>query len=229
MNVRPDLPRIAPQCQADVQRTSVILVHGMLASHRSMRPIADSLSDLGMHVTSWRYSTLIHSIRDHADRLARVVLRHLADRDVETLHFVGHSMGCIILRQTLLRFRLSGARFVMLAPPNGGSRLTRLPSGPLARWFPPFAELAEHRDSLVNRLPSPTGLDVGVVAARWDRVVELEATRLRCSHEHLVVSATHQRLPRHEEAVRQVQHFLLHGCFDRPAVTRRSDPRRRAA
>src|SRR6056297_2249992 len=201
---------------------AVVLIHGMMSGRRSMRMIAEELIAAKFHVTNWGYATLTRSIRRHADDLGRVLRDHLADPRFDHLHLVGHSMGCIIVRQTLQSVAMPvGSRVVMLAPPNAGSRLTRIPAGPLASWFPPIAELSEAQDSLVNRLPPPVGIEVGVIAADRDRIVELSSTHLATQQDHVVVSATHQRLPLVPQAVRQVCEFLKAGCCYREDVLRR--------
>ena len=193
---------------------AVILIHGMLAGARSMSRIGRALGDVGLDVVYWNYPTLSGSLRTHGQRLAETIRGMVARRNLRKLHFATHSMGAIVLRVALQAVEIpNGSRAVMLAPPNAGSRLTRLPMGPFASWFPQLVELSESPDSLVNQLPEPTGIDVGIVAATRDTVVDVESTRLSSQRDHLVLPTTHQKLPNQREAIEQVQYFLAHGTF----------------
>ena len=203
----------------------VILIHGMLAGARSMRSIGRALTSAGFDVIYWSYPTLNRSLLTHGQNLAHMIRDMVATGNLRRLHFATHSMGSIVLRIALQSVEIpEGSRAVMLAPPNSGSRLTRLPIGPLATWFPPLAELSESPDSLVNQLPDPDGIDVGVIAAACDTVVDVDSTHLSTQRDHLVLSTTHQRLPNQPEVVRQVRRFLARGSFLRdqalPAIAR---------
>ena len=208
------VPRRAEMNQ--YSRDTVVLIHGMLAGARSMSGIGAALTSARYEVVYWNYPTLNHSLQTHGRNLARTIRDLIASRNPKRLHFAAHSMGSIVLRIALQSVNVpSGSRMVLLAPPNSGSRLTRLPMGPFATWFPQLMELSESPDSLVNRLPEPKGIDVGVVAAERDQVVDIERTFLTTQLDHLVISTTHQRLPSRTEAIKQVVNFLANGRFQR--------------
>ncbi|MFK8115545.1 MAG: esterase/lipase family protein [Rubripirellula sp.] len=200
-------------------REAVVLIHGMLANANSMRTMGDALNDSGYQVNYWSYPSIKpQSIRVHGQNLASSIRDLVANQSIQRLHFVTHSMGCIVLRVALQLATLpASTRIVMLAPPNSGSRLTRIPMGPIAHWFPQLPELSESANSLVNQLEDPAVFEIGVMAAQHDRVVDLERTHLKTQSDHLVVSTSHQRLPGCVESVRQVIHFLVHGRFQRAA------------
>ena len=186
----------------------------MLAGRRSMRPIERMLVAEGYRVVNWGYPSLAGSISRHADRLGQILERLDRDPGTTAIHAVTHSMGGAILR-CALRQRTPGktGRIVMLAPPNAGSRLASLPLGPFRRWLPQIAELSTAADSFVNRLPEPTDFQVGVIAADRDFVVDIDATRLRCQRDHLVLVSSHQGLPVRAETSRHVLAFLRGGRF----------------
>lgn len=193
----------------------VVLLHGMLATRRSMAGLAATLSDQGYAVLNWGYPSLTHSIVNHAQRLSELLFELDQDDRFSCVHFVTHSMGGIILRYAVnRRSTRKCSRLVMLAPPNRGSRLANFPLGPLHGWFPQIAELSEAADSLVNSIPEPIGFEVGIIAASDDFVVDIGSTGLACQRDHVVVTSSHQRLPRRSETMRYVSRFLAHGRFD---------------
>ncbi len=204
-----------PQSARDV----VILLHGMLATGRSMEGLASLLKQQNYVIVNWTYRSLWYSIATHAERLRQRVDLLETDEGIGRIHFVTHSMGGIIARCALQPAAAAKVgRMVMLAPPNTGSRLTRLPSGPLGKLFPPISELSEACDSFVNSLPEPVDIEVGIIAAAADRIVDLANTRLKCQRDHVVLPGSHQGLPSCHEAGPRVLHFLQHGRFEPDAT-----------
>lgn len=203
----------------------VLTVHGLLAGCRSMRPLGDACRRGGYEVVDWGYPSLHGSILHHAARLSRMV-SDLASQDcVERLHFVTHSMGSVIARAAILQSRMESrwaekcGRIVMLAPPNSGSKLTRIPLGPFASWFPQLKELSEDADSFVCRLPPLRRMRVGVIAAKHDFVVAPQSTHTQGQRDHATVGTTHQRLVRHPDAIEMTIDFLKTTRLHPPVAT----------
>src|SRR4051812_48851945 len=84
-----------------VTREAIILVHGHGAHPLLLEPLRRALQRQGFRAVNWGYGSLRGSIEAHAGRLA-VKARELDDDTaVERLHFVGHSMGAIVVRRAL--------------------------------------------------------------------------------------------------------------------------------
>jgi pimeloyl-ACP methyl ester carboxylesterase len=172
----------------------------------------------GYSTTAWGYWNMGCSLLVHAERFAREL--ELLDREprIDTLHVVGHSMGCIISRVALDRYRpRKMGRFVMLAPPNRGSFVATATARTLGRFLTPVAELSTADNSLVNSLPTPQGIDIGVIAAKHDALVAEESTRPDAPHTHITLPTWHTGLLFSRETADLVAGFLATGEF--PATT----------
>jgi pimeloyl-ACP methyl ester carboxylesterase len=211
---------------------TLVLLHGLGRTSRSMRRLAVEGSLRGYHIENLSYRSRRAGVLAHAEQLGLTLAGLPA---AEPLHVVTHSMGGIVLRALLAHGWLPAERIgraVMLAPPNGGSELaewlcrTRIfqlavgPAGPelrtgaggIARSLPavPF-ELgviagATSGVSLASLLfPGPNDGKVSVERARVDGMLDL-----------LVVRSGHTFMMNSPEVIGQVFHFLTHGSFDRP-------------
>jgi hypothetical protein len=198
-----------------------------------MARLAVSLRRRGLRVVNRYYHTRAATLEEHADEFLRR-LRAAHGAEQAPFHFVGHSLGCIVVRCALFRCapdalpRTALGRFVMIAPPNQGSELARLLSG--TRWGPvvfgrgAFGQLA--RPELLAAWGCPP-LTFGVIAggrgdARgWnpllpgddDGVVTVAGTHLAGEADHIVLPAVHTTLPWRADVARHCAHFLATGRF----------------
>jgi triacylglycerol lipase len=182
-----------------------------------LEPLRRGLARQGYRAINWHYPSLRGSIAIHAAQLAAKAKELDDDAAVERLHFVGHSMGAIVVRSTLAlqRPRKLG-RVVLLAPPNHGARLADLALRLFGRWPPAARELGSHPGSYVTGLAPATDLDCGIIAASWDHAVSLASTHLPGERDHITLRGLHT-LPLHWHTPAQVAHFLREGRFLRAA------------
>jgi triacylglycerol lipase len=183
-----------------------------------LEPLRRGLARQGYRAVSWHYPSLRGSIESHATQLAAKA-RELDDATaIERLHFVGHSMGAIVVRSALAMHKPRKlGRVVLLAPPNHGARLADLALRFFGRWPSAAKELSSHPGSYVNGLEPAAGLDCGIIAASWDHAVSLASTHLPGERDHITLRGLHT-LPLHWRTPAQVAHFLREGCFLHAAV-----------
>jgi len=106
----------------------VIVLHGLGASRKWMQPLSEYLKEEGdLTVVNVGYPSTMGKIGDHANTLTSVI-QHLDG--VQSISFVAHSMGNIVIRHYLSDLALlppseqpeiTFNRFVMIAPPNHGA------------------------------------------------------------------------------------------------------------
>ena len=209
---------------------AVILLHGLARSDRSMRPLEKHLTQAGYQVYNFPYDSTEQSPETLVDQLSRRI--DVCCTKAPALHFVGHSLGGILIRAYLAENTPSNVgRVVMLAPPNRGSEIIdTFGDSAVFQWAmgPSALQLGTDAKSLPNRLPAPD-VELGVIAATGsvnpigsilipnedDGMVSLESTKVNGMTDFLVVSSSHAFIMRSEEVGIQVVHFLRSGRFQR--------------
>ena len=210
------------------QAETVVLLHGLSRTDRAMRPLEKYLTKAGFDVHNLRYA----STEKSPEGLVKDVSAQVAAccKDSRALHFVGHSLGGILIRAYLAEQRPANTgRVVMIAPPNQGSELVDvLGDSALFRWAlgPTGQQLGTQPDSLPNRLPPPT-VEVGVIAGTGtlsplasaiipgddDGTVAVARTELEGMKDYILVPNSHTFIMRSKNVGAQVVHFLRTGRF----------------
>ena len=198
----------------DQKNETVVLIHGLASSRVLMLPLAFQMRAAGFRTKLFGYFTFFGSIPKHAKRFASYLERLDNDPAIDQWHVVAHSLGGIICRQTLcdVPFQKLG-KVVMLSPPNQGSRAAKLLSY-LVPLSTTVRQLSNDAKSFVRQMPSPEGLNIGVVAASHDRVVSEASSHLPTEQDYITVYGGHNGLLVRPKAARQVVNFLKNGHFE---------------
>ena len=206
---------------------AAILVHGLWMSGLQMTVIKRRLeADGSLRILPFSYPTIAGSMSDHVRRLIDCARAHRGER----LHFIGHSLGgLVILRALQATDDLPPGRAVLLGSPLQGSRtaqsVARLPFGrtliggalveECIDWSP--REWSGRRD--VGVIAGSMGMGIGRLFARLDSehdgTVMVEETRLPGARDHIVLAASHTGMLLSAEVAAQTRHFLEHGMFKR--------------
>jgi pimeloyl-ACP methyl ester carboxylesterase len=208
----------------------VILLHGIGRTHRWMRTLEKALQQAGFATLNLGYA----SRKKPLDLLAADIdgpIRQFAEGIEGALHFAGHSMGGLLARLYIAKFRPERlGRVVMLGTPNGGSEIAdRLRDLALYRAYygPAGQQLTTRRDAALTSLPPPD-YAVGVIAGDRsirlvaslfkvpkpnDTMVSVASTGLDGMADHVVVDAVHAGLVHHAGAIDQTIAFLREGRF----------------
>ena len=91
----------------------IILLHGLHMHSWVMKPLAYLLEQEGFELALFDYYSVLHSMNRHVEDLARWIDENHAD---ETLHFVGHSLGGLVLRNFAVAYpdKVSGRIVTMV-------------------------------------------------------------------------------------------------------------------
>ncbi|MDX1674379.1 MAG: alpha/beta fold hydrolase [Longimicrobiales bacterium] len=212
---------------AEGERATVVLLHGLGRSERSMARLAGVLEAEGFRAVNLGYPSRAHTIRTLADTLAVELDACCADAD--TLHFVTHSLGGILVRIWEHEYEPENlGRVVMLSPPNQGSDVAeRLPDRLLELVMGPASvQLGTDSASVPLRLP-PADFELGIITgdaslnplfSSWlpgddDGLVAVESAWVEGADDFLVVPYTHTFIMYRERVMEEVVAFLRNGRF----------------
>lgn len=209
----------------------VVLLHGIGRTKQIMEKLGRYLTAQGYTVYNDDYQSTTAPIEAITEQIFLRIRKHCPDESIP-IHFVGHSMGALIVRLLITKHRPTNlGRVVMLAPPNQGSCLVDFLKKYrfFQRLFGPAAlELTAGNGGIIHRLP-PIDYEVGIIAG--DRSVDLlfswfilpgkndgkltvAETKLAGMKDHIVLHATHPFMPNNTKVIKQTAHFLRFGRFE---------------
>jgi pimeloyl-ACP methyl ester carboxylesterase len=208
----------------------VVLLHGIARTSRSLYKIETALHRSRFTTLNLDYASRSKPLEALAADIAPDIERFTARTD-GSIHFVGYSMGGLLIRVYLAKYRPPRlGRVVMLGTPNGGSEVADvLQRLAIYRAFygPAGLQLSTQQDPALRALP-PVDYDLGIVAGVGtidpissflilprpnDGKVSVERTRLDGMTDHTIVRASHPGLLRHPAAIEQTIAFLRDGRF----------------
>jgi pimeloyl-ACP methyl ester carboxylesterase len=186
--------------------------------------LRDRLAKAGFAPAVFRYPSMSSSLADATAALAARL------RSFEgTVHLVGHSLGGVVVLETLeCEAELPPGRTVLLGSPVRGSRAARSIAawsvGPQLLGALAVAELARERDRSW-RLPREIGLIAGCRSAGLGRVFSnlpqpndgticVDETRLPGATAHRVLDVSHTGMLLSSLVARDTARFLESGHFD---------------
>lgn len=209
----------------------VVLLHGLARTAASMEALAAHLTEAGYSVVNRGYPSRQFPIEELAPLAVGEGIS--ACPPEQTIHFVTHSLGGILVRYYLAQNALPRlGRVVMLAPPNQGSevvdRMRRIPGFRLMNG-PAGLQLGTGPDDLPRTLP-PVTYPVGVIAgtrsfnlllSRFlpnpdDGKVSVAATRVDGMADFIAVPYSHPFIMERRPVIELVLRFLASGRFGAP-------------
>jgi len=207
-------------------RTAAVFVHGLFLNGAEFTLLRRRMAaSHGFAGHRFSYPTVRGSMAATLEQLTRFVERIDADR----IHFIGHSLGGVVLCRYFERARPERVgRVVLLGAPLVESRAARAVArfGFLKRIIGPlvadeFLNPCEPRRwSGAHELGLIAGtrpMGLGRFFARFeedcDGTVGLSETKLPGHHAHLALPVSHMGLLASAEVARQVGEFLANGAF----------------
>lgn len=208
---------------ATTDQDTIVLVHGLWMHGWVMRLMGMRLRRRGFHPVFFSYPSMRNSLSQNALLLSNFVANISAQR----IHFIGHSLGGLLVLQMLAEYpQQRVGRVVLAGSPYSGScvatRLSRIAPGryilgrSMRQWL--GQEIPEWNDSyelgviagrksmgggrLISRLPHPN-----------DGVVAVEETRMPGTNDEIVLNVSHSGMLLSTALIRQACSFLRSGHF----------------
>ena len=224
-----DLPLFKP---APPGADQVVLLHGLGRSESAMLVLENSLAGAGFEVHNIGYPSNDESPDQLVARVTADINACCANND-RTVHFVGHSLGGLLIRAYLAEGLPDNlGRVVLLGTPNKGSELADLEEGlpgTMVEMAGPTAQmLGTGPDGFAASLPAPD-FEVGVIAGtrdalltnEWlplpnDSMVSLDSARLDGMTDFREFKVTHWGLRNDPGVAAATIHFLDNGLFPPP-------------
>jgi len=209
----------------------VVLLHGILSMGNAMVPAAEYLNKKGFYTLVIPYPSRKISIEDTTRQLLSPAIHQHCTDPSKRIHFVGHSMGGIVIRHYLANHRPSNlGRVVLIAAPNQGNELADIfrNNSLVGKVFgPALQELGTDPDSLPNQL-GPVNYDLGIIMGKapripWlskaipeddDGVVSVTGGKIRGMNDFEVIKGMHTSLKRSRAVFYQTYYFLKVGSFN---------------
>jgi hypothetical protein len=209
----------------------VILLHGLARTAAAMEELGQRLTSAGYTVVNAGYPSREYSIEELAPMAVEEGLK--ACPQGETVHFVTHSLGGILVRQYLANNELPQlGRVVMLAPPNQGSEVVdKMRNVPGFRLLngPAGLQLGTGPDDVPRKLP-PVDFPLGIIAGTRtfnlmlsqflpnpdDGKVSVESTKVEGMTDFITVPYSHPFIMERDAVIDLTLRFLQTGSFAAP-------------
>ena len=205
----------------------VVLLHGLGRSTVAMWRLADRIEDAGYEVRQVGYS----SINITPEEIIADITQQIDDccaREQRRVHFVGHSLGGLLIRAYLADKKPPRLGYtVLVGTPNQGTQIADKFKNHklLEKLVPTAAALGTDEQSLPNRLPLPdypVGIIAGVYAGEFnenylpgrdDGLVPVESTKLEGMQDFVEIETGHSTMRYNKDVAAQIIHFLAQGRF----------------
>ena len=198
------------------------MVHGLWVNSMLMRLLGYRIRHCGFDVAYFSYDSVRATLEQNAARLSRFA----AALSANTVHWVGHSLGGIVILKMLEQCpEPRTGRIVLMGSPSAGSYAARaLAKTAAGRWLlgrsTPLVETkaTPHVKHALGVIAGSRGLGVGRIMLPGlprpnDGVVTVEETRVPGMQEHIVLRVSHSGMLVSSGAANQVCAFLKNGRF----------------
>lgn len=216
--------------QTPAHGEQVVLLHGIARSASHMEDLEKFLEDKGYTVYNLDYPSTEYSL----EKLTAIVAADIAGKIKadKPVHFIGYSMGGIVTRAVLNKFRPDNlGRVVQLASPNKGSEVADFLKN---NWlyekvYGPAGKQLVTDGAGIDELLGKVDYELGVVAGTFsidpissslipgndDGKVSVESTKVEGMKDHVLVYSSHTFFPQNEEVQRHALEFIRNGVFSK--------------
>jgi pimeloyl-ACP methyl ester carboxylesterase len=204
---------------------TIVVVHGLWMNPAVMCPLGYHLSREGFKIRYFFYTSMRSSVLENTCRLQQF----LSTVEGDTIHWVGHSLGGILIRRLFNEFPTQRpGRIVTLGTPHQGSQVAKILAnnklgswmlgnslhegllGNIAAWQGQrelgsiVGTLSWGLGQLVTRLPYPNDGTVSVIECQLPHITD-----------YLELPVAHMSMLFSSQVAQQTGYFLREGRFSR--------------
>ncbi|MDD9901739.1 MAG: alpha/beta fold hydrolase [Alphaproteobacteria bacterium] len=225
------IPSAAAGPAADAE--CVVLLHGIARSPSAMRKMERKLKESGYIVANIGYDSRKKILQDLMEDVNKKI--QSGCKAAPKMHIVGHSMGGLITRAWLKKYRPKNlGRVVMIGTPNHGSEIADFMKNTyfFKSYFGPAGQqLITDQDGFADIFVEKVDFELGIIAGdrsmdpissvfllpgKDDGKVSVASTKLDGMKDHIVLHAEHTFMPSNKKVIAQVLHFLQQSTFKHP-------------
>lgn len=206
---------------------TVVLLHGLGRGRGAMWWLADRLEEGGFRVVRVGYDSLDATTGEIQVDVAAQIDACCADAR-QPLHFVGHSLGGLVIRDYLARHRppMLG-RVVLIGTPNHGTPVvdhyrdrwwlqligeTGLSLGTAADDYPRSLPPPDYPVGVIAGIDGDDGND-DVLPGRDDGLIPVESTKVAGMHDFIIIESSHSMMRYDHRVAQETIRFLKNGRF----------------
>jgi hypothetical protein len=208
----------------------IYLIHGFGGFQFTMNKIEKSIKNERYQTVNYGYKSF-----NDLDTIGKQLYLQIKNSNVDTISFVTHSMGALLVR-SMLQYSANDKyfpkifRIIMIAPPNRGTEIADFYSSfGIVNYF--FGQNVKYMktdsDSYANRLPKPYDSEIGIIAGIRgkkhgynlflngdnDGGIKPEKTKIGIEKDYITVIGQHNFLLMKKYVSKLVIEFLKYGSF----------------
>lgn len=214
-----------------IKKNYVILLHGILKSSKHMKKIEKYLeqSDYTVINISYDYKKSISDIADYVYSKVFAITKNSEDEQ-EEINFVTHSLGGLIVRELLNKYKLNNLeKVIQIAPPNHGSEVASfLKDNYFYKKYCGIAgqELVKDNSGIMNKLGA-VNYELGVIAGNKSNIfgnflisdindgrVSTMSTKVEEMKDYIELDLAHNELVKSTKIFEKIELFLRYGYFE---------------
>jgi len=218
----------------------VVVLHGIARSSKHMQSLATHLQEQGYDVINLDYPSTSHTLETLTELIHKDISEKL--KEDKRVHFVGYSMGAILIRTIIHKYKPKNlGRVVQLAPPNNGSEVADFLKNVwlYKKIYGPAGQQLITDQQKIKDLFGEIDYELGIIAGNStidpvssalipgddDGKVSTKSTKLKGMKDHIIVPSSHTFFPSNKTVHNQTMHFLKNGVFKRNQDTKESNKR----
>ncbi len=208
----------------------VILIHGFGRSNMAMWKLAGHLKAAGYVVHRVGYGSFNRSIEEIQEEVFEQIETVRAEQNGK-LHFVGHSLGGLLVRSYLGKAKVDNlGNVVIMGSPNKGTPVVDKYKD--SWWFSlagsAALEMSTNGSGFLEKLQTPY-YNLGVIAGNEeisgfehilpgadDGLVPVESTKVDGMKDFIVIHTSHTMMRYNDDVAGQTIFFLKYGQFENP-------------